>query len=68
MPIDLMDSYKQEKEESDAFYANWALGEYDNGDNGCPECGRHRLCICPNGKHRCEKCDWSPEEQKFITL
>ena len=39
----------------------WALGDYDNGENGCPHCGRHRLCICANGKHRCEKCNWSPE-------
>lgn len=39
----------------------WQLGDYDNGDTGCPNCGRFRLCICPNGKHRCEKCNWSPE-------
>lgn len=36
----------------------WSLGDYDNGENGCPHCGRHRLCICQNGKHRCEKCNW----------
>jgi hypothetical protein len=39
----------------------WQLGDYDNGDTGCPNCGRFRLCICPNGKHRCEKFNWSPE-------
>lgn len=41
--------------------AEWALGEYANGDTGCSHCGRMRLCRCPNGKHRCEKCNWSPE-------
>lgn len=41
--------------------AEWALGDYDNGDDGCPNCGRSRLCVCPNGKHRCEKCNWCPE-------
>ena len=39
----------------------WALGDYDNGEHGCPNCGRSRLCLCPNGKHRCKKCNWCPE-------
>jgi hypothetical protein len=39
----------------------WDLGDYDNGEHGCPRCGRSRLCQCPNGKHRCEKCNWCPE-------
>ncbi|GAB1116554.1 MAG: hypothetical protein SwStaBPW_32950 [Shewanella algae] len=41
--------------------AGWELGGYDNGDTGCQHCGRSRLCVCENGKHRCEKCNWSPE-------
>lgn len=44
-----------------AEQAGWALGDYDNDDTACPNCGRFRLCLCPNGKHRCEKCNWSPE-------
>jgi len=68
MSIDLMESYKQEQAELDAFHAKWKLGEYDNGEDGCPNCGRARLCLCPNGFHRCEKCDWCPEEGKYITL
>lgn len=36
-------------------------GDYDNGDAGCPNCGRMRLMLCTNGKHRCEKCNWCPE-------
>ena len=44
----------------------WSLGDYDNTEKGCEKCGRHRVCICQNGKHRCEKCDWSPEIQGYI--
>lgn len=36
----------------------WSLCEYVGE---CPNCGRERLCLCPNGKHRCEKCNWCPE-------
>ena len=43
----------------------WGLGDYDNGETGCPKCGRHRLCVCGNGKHRCEKCYWCPEENQY---
>lgn len=48
-------------DEENRLHDEWRLGEYDNGDTGCPNCGRMRLCLCPNGKHRCEKCNWSPE-------
>ena len=56
----------REKAESDAFDAKWALGDYTG--ESCPECGRQRLCRCPNGKSRCEKCNWSPEEKRYVTL
>ena len=46
----------------------WGLGDYDNGENGCPNCGRFRLCICPNGNHRCEKCNWSPELKGYAPV
>lgn len=49
------------EEREDRESAEWALGQYDNCDAGCPNCGRFRLCVCANGKHRCEKCNWSPE-------
>lgn len=48
-------------EVEEAERREWSLGDYDNGETGCPRCKRQRLCICPNGKHRCEKCNWSPE-------
>ena len=55
--MSLFDDDEKEKKLSE----DWKLGEYDNPDNGCVHCGRHRVCICQNGKHRCEKCNWCPE-------
>lgn len=43
----------------EAEFQGWAFGDYIEQD--CPSCGRNRLCACPNGKHRCEKCNWCPE-------
>ena len=48
-----------EDNEEQRLIAEWKLGDYVEQD--CPNCGRHRLCICDNGKHRCEKCNWCPE-------
>jgi len=56
------------EQEAEAVVAGWALGEYANGDTGCTHCGRHRLCLCPNGKHRCEKCNWSPELNDYAPV
>lgn len=39
-------------------------GPYDNPDNGCPNCGRHRVMVGADGKHRCEKCAWCIEDNK----
>lgn len=55
---------KKEQAEIDA----WGLGDYDNGENGCPNCGRFRLCKTPNGKHRCEKCNWVPEINGYCPI
>lgn len=52
-----MEDDKKEEE----LEQQWSLLDYDNGETGCTHCGRSRLCICPNGMHRCEKCNWSPE-------
>lgn len=46
----------------------WELLDYDNGESGCPMCGRYRLCICKNGNHRCEKCNWCPEICGYATV
>ncbi|EDV2993295.1 TPA: hypothetical protein ACLFWE_001755 [Salmonella enterica subsp. houtenae serovar O:57:z4,z32:-] len=55
-------------DEEEQFMQEWSLGDYDNGENGFPHCGRHRLCICQNGKHRCEKCNWSPELNDYVPI
>lgn len=55
-----------EDKEEDALYEQWKLGDYVN--TPCPNCGRQRLCICNNGKHRCEKCNWSPELNGYTPL
>jgi hypothetical protein len=41
------------------------LGEYDNPENGCPNCGRHRVMIGDDKKHRCEKCYWCIEDNEY---
>lgn len=57
--------YDDDRKKEEENRAAWQLGEYVNKD--CPNCGRHRLCICPNGKHRCEKCNWCPEDKVYIS-
>jgi ribosomal protein L37AE/L43A len=52
----------REKTEREA----WALGDYE--PYPCPHCGRHRLCKCPNGKHRCQKCNWVPEDEMYAPI
>lgn len=39
-------------------------GDYNGQD--CEKCGRNRVMQCSNGKRRCEKCGWSPEEARHV--
>ena len=55
-----------EQKEEDALRAQWALGDYIAGS--CINCGRERVCVCPNGKHRCEKCNYVPEDRAFCPV
>lgn len=55
-------------DEDDRLRDEWSLGKYDNSGTGCLHCGRWRLCLCPNGKHRCEKCNWSPELGAYVPV
>jgi hypothetical protein len=55
-------------EDEEKEKAAWTLGDYVNDENGCENCGRHRVCICPNGKRRCEKCNWSPELKDYAPV
>lgn len=53
-----------EAEEMDP-HAEWRSGDYAAGRK-CPKCGRVRVCLCLNGKHRCEKCNWCPEDNVYV--
>jgi len=39
------------------------IGDYDNPSDGCPNCGRFRVMIGEDKKHRCEKCCWCIEDK-----
>jgi hypothetical protein len=58
--MSLADELQKQREREDAERAAWALGDYTGED--CERCGRARVCRCPNGKRRCEKCNWCPED------
>lgn len=62
--MSLADDIKRSLDEKDRRRAEWLLGEYNGED--CENCGRQRVCKCPNGKHRCEKCNWCPEEKRYV--
>lgn len=52
-------------EDEEAHWQAWRMGDYTGED--CEKCGRQRVCRCTNGKRRCEKCNWCPEEQRYET-
>lgn len=41
----------------------WIMGDY-NGE-ACEHCGRVRVCVCTNGRRRCEKCNLVPEDGAY---
>lgn len=41
------------------------MGDYDNPYEGCPNCGRCRVMVGEDGKHRCEKCAWCIEDGDY---
>lgn len=41
------------------------MGDYENPEHGCPNCGRNRVMIGADGKHRCEKCCWCVEYNDY---
>ncbi len=54
-------------EDKDKWTLNpWRFNLYDNSQSVCAACGRNRISLCLNGKHRCEKCDYCPEENRRI--
>jgi len=58
--------WQKQQEDEDAQLAEWALGDY--ASYPCPNCGRERLCKCLNGKHRCDKCNWVPEDDSYCPI
>lgn len=52
--------------EAEKELQDWLIGDYDNPENGCENCGRYRVLLCGNDKHRCEKCNWCPELKKYV--
>jgi len=65
MESDFLKRLKEEQAAEDAERGAWAFGEYTGS---CLNCGRERLCSCPNGKHRCEKCNWVPEDNAYCPI
>lgn len=59
----LADTLKDEQDRVDQHRDDWS-GDY-NGES-CENCGRERVELCSNGKRRCEKCGWCPEDQMHI--
>ncbi len=43
------------------------FGDYDNPKDGCPNCGRYRIMLGDDKKHRCEKCGWCIEDEDYDT-
>ena len=41
------------------------IGSYENPEQGCPNCGRHRIMKGNDNKHRCEKCCWCIEDNDY---
>ena len=54
MEIDSMYAEEEEREKRNAA----KMGDYENPENGCPNCGRHRVMRGDDGKRRGERaCD-----------
>ena len=48
--------------------SEWEFIAYELWEQAqCINCGRMRVNSCINGKHRCEKCDYSPELGRVVT-
>jgi tRNA(Ile2) C34 agmatinyltransferase TiaS len=63
--MSFLDSLKESQEEDLKEIERYTskLGPY-TGDQ-CPTCGRTRIMLGKDGKHRCEKCTWCVEDFKY---
>lgn len=64
--MNISDSIQREWDRDEAEKEAWSLGDYT--PDACPNCSRMRLCKCPNGKTRCEKCNWVVEDEFYCPL
>ncbi len=61
MKMEIQDNAEEKLKEE------WEMSEYDESEP-CPNCKRFRLCDCDNGKRRCEKCNWVPEDNNYCPV
>lgn len=62
----IAESITRMQEEEFAEREAWSMGEYTGVP--CSNCGRDRVCKCPNGKTRCEKCNWVAEDGGYCPI
>ena len=62
-----MGSFEDAQREEDQFIERNSakMGDYNNPENGCPNCGRFRVMKGGDDKHRCEKCCWCIEDGEY---
>lgn len=60
------DQWEKQRDEDQSIQDQWQLGDYVS--ISCPNCSRERVCLCPNGKHRCEKCNWIVEDNMYCEI
>ena len=53
---------QQEEEERWRDEQRSKCGDYTN--QNCTNCGRERVMLGSDGKHRCEKCSWVQEDNE----
>lgn len=65
--VALSDGLSATQAEEDKHFDEQAAkcGNYDNPENGCPKCGRQRVMLGADKKHRCEKCAWCIEDNDY---
>ena len=64
---DLSDAWYKSREDEERWFQEQSkkVGPYDNPEEGCPNCGRFRIMLGDDQKHRCEKCCWCIEDKEI---
>ena len=63
--MNLSDMLKESQDEDRKAIERYTskMGPYTG--ESCPNCGRTRIMLGTDGKHRCEKCAWCVEDSKY---